>query len=364
MRRARQEFGDEMPPPIDSTEPEVRFAAGTREMDLLSIELVEEEPASNAFATASQAVFVIGADGSIEDANAVAETIVGYTRAELLGQRVMFGPSHSTMSSHHVRSFAGRVRHRTGREVAVDILLCPHDEGSSIAFITPHVAREPRRHQSSEVVHIVHDLKNPLATIALEMCILEDKLGQSELRPAVTRVTQNVAFLDRMVHDLLDASAIDADSFQIHRLDAELRALLERVLERTTATRDRSRVYLDAPRAVPILIDDLRIERVVANLLQNAFKYSPSSSAVVVRLETRKAVARVSVTDTGPGITPSETPYIFDKYRRASSAIGHDGNGLGLYVSKRIVEAHGGTIGVESVPGVGSCFFFELPLAG
>jgi signal transduction histidine kinase len=220
----------------------------------------------------------------------------------------------------------------------------------------------PHRRASSEVVQIVHDLKNPLATIALEMSLLEDKLVQAELKGAVTRVAQNVAFLDRMVHDLLDASALDAESFEIQRKPTELRSLLEHVVERATASRDRSRVFLETPASVTLMIDDLRIERVVANLLQNALKYSPSTSGVLIRLDVSPDVAKVSVIDAGRGITAEEKTFIFDKYRRAAVARALEGNGLGLYVSKKIVEAHGGRIGVDSVHGAGSCFYFELPL--
>lgn len=214
-----------------------------------------------------------------------------------------------------------------------------------------------------EIVQIVHDFKNPLATIALEMCILEDRLLQAELRGAVTRVAQNVAYLDRMVQDLLDAGSMQVDRFTLHCHRIEMRALIEHVIERATATRDRSRVCLDAPAPVFLAVDELRIERVISNLLANALKYSPSTSDVIIRLEARQSVVRVSVIDAGPGIAPDETPQLFGRYQRATTANGHEGTGLGLYVSKRIVEAHGGRIGVDTRHGAGSCFYFELPLS-
>jgi two-component system, NtrC family, sensor histidine kinase KinB len=100
---------------------------------------------------------------------------------------------------------------------------------------------------------------------------------------------------------------------------------------------------------------------VIANFLQNAFKYAPEPSPILVQLDVQPTFVRVSVIDVGPGIPPEEQPHIFDKYRRSSSTHAHDSSGLGLYVSKRIVEAHGGRIGVESVEGAGAHFYFELP---
>ncbi len=233
----------------------------------------------------------------------------------------------------------------------------------SVDVVDPEAATLDTSSPLLEIVQIVHDFKNPLATIALEMCILEDRLLQAELRGAVTRVAQNVAYLDRMVQDLLDAGSMQVDRFTLHCQRLELRGLIEHVIERATSTRDRSRVCLDAPAPVFVVLDELRIERVISNLLGNALKYSPSSTDVVVRLEVRQASVRVSVIDAGPGIPPEEAGHLFGKYQRAATGTGHEGNGLGLYVSKRIIEAHGGHIGVDSRDGSGCCFFFELPLA-
>jgi signal transduction histidine kinase len=331
-------------------------------MDRLAVEVLDEQAAALELATAARAMFVIDARGIVDDVNAVAEELVGYPRSELVGQRLRFLASDVILPSTHVRSFSACMHHRNGEKILVDVLLCPDHTDASIVFMTPRPQHEIAR-RNSEVVQIVHDLKNPLATIALEMYLLENKLDQTELKNVVVRVSQNVAFLDRMVHDLLDASSIEAESFRVHRSPTELRGLVEQVIERSTPTCERARVVFEPAGPLTAPIDVLRIERVIANLLHNALKYSRAPNRVVLRLEALPSVARVSVTDAGPGIPAHEAGLIFNKYARATGARGIDGNGLGLYVSKRIVEAHGGRIGVHTVEGVGSCFFFELPLS-
>jgi signal transduction histidine kinase len=224
------------------------------------------------------------------------------------------------------------------------------------------IERADEMKRQAETIQIVHDLKNPLATITLELCLLEAKLLQPDVRSRLARVSQNVAFLDRLVQELLDASALDADALRIQRQKTELRTMLESLIERSISSRDRPRVFLDAKQTITMEIDDLRIQRVVCNLLHNALKYSPASSGVVVRLDQRDRFARISITDAGPGLTDDERLLVFDKFGRTADALAHEGHGLGLFISKKIIEAHGGRIAVESARGVGSCFYFELPL--
>jgi signal transduction histidine kinase len=214
---------------------------------------------------------------------------------------------------------------------------------------------------AEDLAQIVHDLKDPLTTISLECRLLDAVLDDgAKVRRAIDRILRNVQYLDRMVQDLLDMTALDAGSFEIHRTPTELCSLLEDVVERMAS---HGRVFLDARERVTMQIDDLRIERVVANLLQNAIKYSPACTGIVVRLEPIAGGARVSVIDGGPGLSPEEATVVFDRYRRASTSSAHAGYGLGLYVSKQIITAHGGRIGVDTTRGVGSRFFFELPVA-
>jgi signal transduction histidine kinase len=214
-----------------------------------------------------------------------------------------------------------------------------------------------------DVARIVHDFKNPLATIALEADLLEQRVGSADLqdvRRAAERITRNVEFLDRMVMDLLDLCSFEAGHFDLRCAPTNLRALLEHVIERVVSSRDTGRVSLEAGEHEVVELDDLRIERVVANLIQNAMKYAPAKSRIVVRLDREPTRVRVSVLDQGSALGIAEMAYIFDAYRRVKNASQVEGSGLGLYVSKRIIEAHGGTIAVDK-SAQGTRFYFELP---
>lgn len=214
------------------------------------------------------------------------------------------------------------------------------------------------------LAQVVHDLKDPLNTIALETHLLCSKRAigdDTEVRGAAARISRNVFFLERMVRDLLDSCSTDAGRFEIRRTPTELRALILRVVDRVVPTRDSGRVWIDASSPLTLAIDELRIERVIANLLQNALKYTPRPGLIGVRLEVTDHHVRVSVIDAGPGMTAAEAAFVFGKYRRAASGASAEGSGLGLYVSKQIIEAHGGRIWVISAEGTGSCFSLELP---
>ena len=220
------------------------------------------------------------------------------------------------------------------------------------------------RLRDDDVATLSHDLKSPLAMIALDLCMLQERLpvqAALELRRTLDRIGQNVAFIDRLVHDLLDLSLIDAARLTVITEPTELTALVAEVVDRATPERDRRRVSIEAAGPAVVMGDGPRLERVIANLLGNALKYAPTRSEIVVRIEVGD-VARVSVIDQGPGLAVGEASTVFQKYRRATTARGREGAGLGLFVSHQIVEAHGGRIGVASEVGKGSCFYFELPL--
>jgi signal transduction histidine kinase len=221
-------------------------------------------------------------------------------------------------------------------------------------------------HGGEELAQIVHDLKNPLSSIALEAEVLNELMARGErfdAGRAIGRILHNVMFLDRLIYDLLDACTLTNGKFELHRSRSDLQQLLAGVIDRVVPSADRDRVVLEASGSVIATIDELRIERVIANLLDNALKYTPSTGTIAVRLRGEQRTVQVSVCDQGPGLEPGEAALVFEPYRRAQTSAGRPGTGLGLYVSKQIVEAHGGWIGVESVRGSGARFFFALPLA-
>lgn len=223
--------------------------------------------------------------------------------------------------------------------------------------LTPLVERT--RRDALEVGQLVHDLKNPLATIALELLLLEREPLAPSVRGKLDRVRANVAFLERLVHEILDAGADGAGTLALRREPTKVRALLASIIERAVPATDRARVVLDCSREIELAIDRLRIERVVCNLLQNALKYSPAETRVVVHLSVTPRRVRISVLDAGPGLSEAAAATVFEPYRRGTTT--HEGHGLGLYLSRKLVEAHGGRLGVRSSRGVGSCFYVDLP---
>ena len=222
---------------------------------------------------------------------------------------------------------------------------------------------QPPREPDERVTMIAHDLKTPLAIIMLEAQLLADKLPP-ELYPAVRhsidRITQNVAYIDRLIADLLDLASVEAGMLrqQLRVERVELALLLDETVERAVSSIDRQRVHVEVRQPAAIRGDRNRLERVLANFIGNALKYS--ASPVTVVLDRTGQRARVRVIDQGVGLTPEQARTVFDRYRRVANTRGGEGYGLGLYISRKIIDAHLGRIGVVSIVGQGSEFFFEL----
>jgi len=211
---------------------------------------------------------------------------------------------------------------------------------------------------------IAHDLRSPLATLKMTAALgMMDERPPAEVRPLFERVDRQVAKLDRMVADVLDAARVEADRLSLELRRCDVRALVSEVVDQHRPAAPAHHIEVSLPSdPVPVRCDPIRIEQVLANLLGNAIKYSPGGGRVRVGVTAEDGRATLSVADQGLGIAPEEQLLIFEPFRRGARHEGIPGMGLGLSVARRIVEAHGGALDVESAPGAGAVFRVRLPL--
>jgi PAS domain S-box-containing protein len=174
---------------------------------------------------------------------------------------------------------------------------------------------------------------------------------------------------ERLVEDLLDVSRISSGQLEYRMAPIDLTALVRETVEERRLGAPGRRIELKTP-AAPVMVtaDADRIGQVLTNYVTNAAKYSEGDRPIVVTLRVRGTPARVEVRDQGPGLAPEQRRHLFERFYRVPGMTVMNGSGvglgLGLYISKTIVERHGGEVGVESAPGEGSTFWFALPLAG
>ncbi|MFY0563564.1 PAS domain-containing sensor histidine kinase [Archangium lansingense] len=212
-----------------------------------------------------------------------------------------------------------------------------------------------------------HELKTPLTPLSLRLASLERRLERKEpVDPTLLRhARQHLVRLAALINDLLDASRIEAGRLALHFEPTRLEAIVERALTSMDSERGQHRIdYSHPAESVRIRGDPYRLEQVFANLLENALKYSPADSTVRVTLDVRGDFALLSVADEGIGIPRDQQEQLFERYFRARnvSVTSYGGLGLGLYISRDIVERHGGRIWVESEVGRGATFYVALPL--
>jgi hypothetical protein len=215
-----------------------------------------------------------------------------------------------------------------------------------------------------------HDLRSPIAVIKGYADLFTEGLmgdldaGQKEPMRAIARLCDKMLAL---INDLLDVSTIESGHLTMEMREVDLGAYLAEV-HRNNALLAKSKsieLILEIPKTLPkVWMDPFRIDQVINNLITNAIKFSAPKSRIVLRVVPSEETVAISVTDQGQGIPSAEISKMFQYFGRTTvlPTAGEKSTGLGLAIAKRMVEAHGGKIGVESEPGKGSTFTFRLPL--
>ena len=235
--------------------------------------------------------------------------------------------------------------------------------GAVAAFVDVTAVRALQEERETLMQMVSHDLRTPLHVIVGHAQLL--RRGGADAATVIRRsdaILASSGRMQRLIEDMVDATRLEAGHLQLHLEPVELARFLPGLKERLSGALEVDRVRIAAPHDVPaVLADPARLEQIVLNLVTNALKYSAAGSEVVVALATDGARTELSVSDRGPGIAPDELPRLFDRYYRARNATRAEGLGLGLFITHKLVDAHGWNIRVESELGRGSTFTVVIP---
>ena len=215
---------------------------------------------------------------------------------------------------------------------------------------------------------VSHEMRSPLQVISIASgALLRHWSTSAELQPErrqIDVIAQSADRMRRLAADLLDMAQMDAGRFSVTPEPVRVGVLLHGALEVYRPVTEQKGITLAVSPfpTLATLADEQRVHQVFANLIGNAVRFTPHGGTITLSAEKDGDRVRFSVTDTGAGIAPENLPHVFERFWRGDSARGCAG--LGLAISRAIVEAHGGTLSVDSQPGQGTTFTFTLPLAG
>jgi len=338
--------------------------------------------------SAPDGILILKADHRIERCNPAFARLYGAPLSEIVGelhediiqwQQVDHGPTleQAEAGSWPLTATAtlyveGDLKRKDKPPLPVGITYAPllSSEGQLINIIATvrdisHF-READELKSTFISVISHELKTPVALIKGYVGTLrrEDAVWDREvIEDSLEVIEEETDRLTELIENLLDATRLQSGSLTLNRSDVSLKILAERMTSRFQTQTEKHAIALDFPENFPVIMaDENRLEQVLANLLSNAIKYSAGGGQIVVSGQVRSDHVIICVSDQGPGIAPGDMPHVFDRfYRAADSSRLTKGAGLGLFLARAVVEAHGGRIWVDPKPTEGARICFSLP---
>lgn len=218
-----------------------------------------------------------------------------------------------------------------------------------------------------ELIAVVsHEIRNPLATITTSLDLIKRIMPVYEIKEGVGKLLEQIraatSYMTRITSDLLDVTKIEAGRFSVEPTVVEVISLVEEVINNTQPIAAQRSIHVDKAvslEAKAVVADKDRIIQVLSNLINNAIKFTSEGGSIRVEVERQQEKVLFQVKDTGCGIPKEQLSHVFERFWQAKRSQ-YLGSGLGLYIAKNIVEAHGGKMGVKSEEGEGSTFYFTL----
>ena len=389
-------------------------------MDDDNILRVMNQQMADLIALAHDAIIVRNLASNIVSWNQGAQQVYGWSADEAIGQI-----SHELLKTRFPQSrdaiflllerqgqWKGQLihTHRDGTQVIVEShqMLVRDESGKPIAILeinrditereqmqrqqTEAHAREMALRETQERMDeflgiVSHELRTPLTTIKGNIQLARMRLSHArqyapadneallasfdEIKMMLDRAERQVNVQNRLVRDLMDVARIQADKLELQPEQCDLVAIVYETVEDLLSATPTRAIHLDVPglpagETIQVFADAERIAQVISNYVTNALKYSPEDRPVEVRLEKADGKARVSVRDEGPGLSRTEQERVWERFYRVEGVVRQRGfgvgMGLGLHICRAIIEQNQGEVGVESVKGEGSTFWFTLPL--
>ncbi len=325
--------------------------------------------------------------------NQGATRILGYTEKEMLGQPIMkVIPEKDRRKTEKLltalnrrrpgqspnRTLEGACLRKDGAEVPIELSISSRKSGEShivtaiIRDITQRREAEEKLRKVDEMKrdflsNVSHELRTPLQSIGgFTKLIMNgqvpDEATQKEFLEIIDRESQH---LGSLIDNLLDMSRLEAGRFEVYKRPTPIRdTFIDAVKSFQSLAREKNITFNEEiPEALPEMeIDAGRLRQVITNLVGNAIKFSEPGGSVTVQAEALKDAVLFQVSDHGIGISPETQKHLFERFYRDEGEVVRGGTGLGLFISKQIIDAHGGRIWAESRPGEGSTFNFTIPL--
>jgi PAS domain S-box-containing protein len=264
--------------------------------------------------------------------------------------------------------------HRDGREIPISQVIIAHRASDGTVEYLSTICRDISLRKRIEDLReaylqaVSHDVRSPLSAAAMLTDLVEVGIDQGRpaaaIKPHLDTIRRSIGRVSDMINGLVESARLEGAILHLELHPIALRPFVIGLLEGSRLLSDSERIDVEVPVDLPpVRSEPDKLERILLNLVGNALKYSPRGTRVAIRGHVEGDVVTVAIADEGPGIDAVDLPHIFERFYRSRNAKDTDGLGLGLYITRMMVQAHGGRIWVESAPGHGATFYFSMPAA-